>query len=401
MKILFIKPNPAICKQKKYRLSFFEKITAKLNVFSPPLAFPMLAAVTPKFHELKMIDERLHKINFEGKYDIVGISALTNEAIRAYEIADLFRKKKVTVVLGGCHVSARPEEAKKHADCVVIGEAEETWPQLLKDFEKNELKDFYYPLTPVNLSKIPLPNREILNRILVETGVQTSRGCPYACEYCYIGNSPYSRTYRKRSVKTIVKEIENIPQKIIVFYDTSLTIDISHTKSLFKALKDMNKKLICLGNIDVLNKNDEILTLAKEAGCFQWNLGFESVTQKSLNEIGKKTNTVSDYYKIVKKIHEHKMNVHGFFMFGFDHDTKDVFDKTIEFIKKSKMDSADFSILTPLPGTPIFDRFLEQGRILTDNWSKYSYQNNVVFEPKNFFESELLIGFRSFCKEYA
>jgi len=400
MKILFIRPNPDLCQDNKYHLSFVKKLTGRMNVICPPLSFPMLAAVTPKKHSIKLVDERYQNIDFNDDYDIVGITAMTNEITRAYEIADEFRKKGKKVAIGGCHVSALPYEAEQHADSVVVGEADELWPQLLEDFEKGCLKTFYYKKKPVDLSKISAPDRNVIRGIVIINGVQSSRGCPHHCEYCFVGNSSHGRIYRKRPVRNIVEEIKKIPQKIIVFYDTSLTIDINHTKALCKALKGLNKKFIFLGNIDILNRNEELLKLAKEAGCIQWNIGFESVSQRSLNEVKKDTNKVKNYYDAVKKIHCFGMYVHGFFMFGFDNDTKEVFKDTMDFIRKAEIDSVDFSILTPFPGTPLFDKFEKEERILTKDWSKYTYLKNVVFKPKNFSKEELLFEVKKLYEEY-
>jgi len=399
MKILFVKPDYSSGKEYTPHHSFFDRLSFKLFMFQPQITFPVLAAVTPNDYDITMIDEKTHRINFDKKYDIVGISVNTMDAVRAYEIADIFRKKGRTVILGGCHVSALPNEAKQRADSIVIGEAEEIWPRLLKDFEKGELQPYYQAEKPPNPELIPIPKREILNRIFLETGVQTSRGCPYRCKYCYIGNSDHGRTYRKRSLDDVVNEMKKIPQKIIVSYDASLTIDTEHTKSLFKAIKKLHKNLICLGNINMLNKDDELLKISKEAGCIQWNIGFESIAQKSINEVEKNTNAVEDYLKTIEKIHSYGMNVHGFFMFGFDNDNAKIFQNTLDFIKKSKIDSVDINILTPFPGTPIYNELQKQDRILTKDWSNYNY-NNVVFKPKNLTESEIKKGVELIYKDF-
>lgn len=400
MKILFIQPCPHLKGINNSRLPFLYRLAEKIQMLCPPLSFAMLAALTPKEYKITMVDERYDKINFDKNYDLVGITAMTNEVIRAYELADEFRKRGIPVILGGSHVSALPKEAKEHADSVVIGEAEETWPILLKDFEKQELKPFYQQQYPTDPNNIPHPRRDIIKRILIQNGVQTSRGCPYGCKYCFIGNSPEGKIFRKRPIEQVIQEVKKIPQRNIVLYDSSLTIDLDHTKSLFKAIKGLKKSLICLGNINILKKDDELLKLSKEAGCIQWNIGFESVSQQSLNEVKKMTNIVENYCEAIEKIHSYGMNVHGFFIFGFDHDSKEIFEHTWDFIQKSKIDSATFSILTPLPRTPLFDELSQQGRILTRDWSKYGYHKNLVFKAKNFSEVEIREGYKKFIKNY-
>jgi len=400
MKILFIQPSSSTSTDKNSHRSFLDKFVSHINIHTPPLAFPILAAFTPGKHSITMIDERTQKIDFSEIYDLVGITAMTHQAPHIYEIADEFRDRNIPVVLGGCHPSILPEEAKQHADSVVVGEADEIWPKLLNDLENKDLKPFYYQTRPSDLNKLPLPRKDIVNEFYLAGAIQSSRGCPHGCKFCFVSNLGYGRTYRKRSINNIIEEIRNTPQKLLLFYDTSLTIDVNHTKALFKAMKGLNKKFDCLGNVNVLCKDDELLRLSKEAGCIQWSIGFESISQRVLDDIGKTTNKVENYTKVIDKIHEHGMAVHGFFIIGFDSDQKDVFDKTLDFVRTSGLDSADFSILIPFPGTPIFDQYMEEGRILTKDWSKYQYQENVVYKPKNFTEEELLEGVQHVYEAY-
>ena len=396
MKILFIQPDP------DYNNNFILRSLKKNGIPSLTLAFPMLAAVTPKKHSILMIDERFKEINFNTNCDLVGITAITQEVIRAYEIADEFRKRRIPVIIGGWHASALPYEAKQHADSVVIGEAEETWPQLLNDFEKNKLKPFYYSKKPVDLKKIPPPHREILKEKSNTTGIQSSRGCPNGCKFCAVTNSLYGNVFRTRKVDHVIKEIKSLSQKYIMFYDTSLTTDVQHSKYMFREIinENLNKKFICLGNSNILSKDDKLLELSREAGCIQWNVGFESISQEVIDKIGKKTNNIKTYIKTVEKIHKHCMNVNGLFLFGLDGEDQDVFKDTLNFIKKSQLDVASFSILTPFPGTPIYEEFIHDGRILTKDWSKYRYQRNVVFKPESFTREELIQNVRELYTKY-
>jgi radical SAM superfamily enzyme YgiQ (UPF0313 family) len=400
MKILLINPNSSLTSKNNANNPLFNRIKGRFSIISAPLAFPMIAAVTPKHHFVTMLDENYQNIDYNVEYDIVGITTMTPGAPRAYEIADEFRKKNVTVVIGGTHATALPKEAKQHADSIVIGEGEETWPQLLTDFEKGKLKPFYYQTKPVDLNKIPPPRRDIINRSFIAAGVQTSRGCPFKCKYCFYSNSLYGSAYRKRPIEKIVEEIKNIPQKLIIFHDSSFTIDIDYTKNLFKALKGLNKKFICLGNVDVLSKDDELLNLAVKAGCIQWHVGFESLTPLVLDDVGKKTNKVENYLKAVEKIHDHGMNVHGFFMFGFDKESIPAFEETLQFLKNAKLDSADFSILVPYPGTKLYDELIKENRIETKDWSQYNFHNNIVFKPVNKSKEEIVKNMKKLVKTY-
>jgi radical SAM superfamily enzyme YgiQ (UPF0313 family) len=369
-------------------------------MLSPPLCFPTLAALTPLHHSVAMVDERYEKLDVSVQYDLIGITAMTNEAPRAYELADEFRRRGTAVILGGPHVSALPMEAKTHADSVVIGEAEESWPRLLTDFEQGKLQPFYQQQHPTDIRIIPTPNTAFASRHMLIGGVQTTRGCPYGCKFCFIGNSRDGKIFRKRPLDQVVQEIQQSKQRIIMLYDASMTIDLEHTKALFRALRGIHKKFICMGNIDVLAQDDELLRLSKQAGCIQWNIGFESLSQESLDEVMKKTNTVSDYKKAIEKIHSYRMIVRGFFIFGFDHDTPDIFDKTWQFIQQTHLDSANFSILTPFPGTPLFSDLDLQHRILIREWSMYGYQHSPVFKPKLLTETQLMNGYKKIYRSY-
>jgi len=347
------------------------------------------AALTPEKHSVEIVEGNLGNINFNKKYDLVGITCTTLYAYSSYEIADEFRRRGVPVVLGGWHASALPEEAKRHADSVVIGEAEETWPQLLRDVEMGKLKPFYIPERPVDPKLIPHP-RNIYSKLAI-TGIQATRGCPYGCGFCSVTNMKFRRVFRMREIDDVIEEIRSHPGKLFNFQDSSMTINVEYTKQLFRKIKGMNKRFCANGNVNTLGKDDELLKLASEAGCTSWFIGFESICQDSINSIGKKTNRVENYISTIKKIHDYGMIATGSFIFGFDYDTIDIFEKTDKFVNKSEMDAPSAHILTPYPGTPLCERLNSEGRILTRDWSKYNHEN-VVFQPKHMTPEELQIN---------
>ncbi len=281
MKILFIRPCPGLKGIENTGLPFLKRLFTHSHIFPPPLVFPTLAALTPQRHSITVIDEHYEKIDFNEPYDIIGITAMTCEATRAYELADEYRRRGIPVVLGGPHVSTLPTEAKSHADCVVIGEAEESWPHLLHDFENGEVHPFYQQEQPTDLRLLPTLDNSLLTRYMLQGAVQSSRGCINRCAYCSIGNSTNGKMFRTRPVEHIVQEIKNDKHRCITFYASSMTNDPEHTKSLFRALRGLHKQFICIGNIDQLALDDELLRLSKEAGCIQWNIGFESISQES------------------------------------------------------------------------------------------------------------------------
>jgi len=382
MKILLILSSLRI------KHGIFDKLI--YSSFFPSITLEQLISVTPDIYEVESVDERWEDVDLNWNGDLVGISTLTPSANHAYEIADEFRKRGKTVVLGGYHPSALPEEAKQHADAVVIGEAEISWPQLLKDFENGKLKPFYRSET-VDPEMIPSPNRRPQLFPFVGFGtVQATRGCPNRCRYCAIQTVEGSH-FRARSIKKVIEEIKSIPTKRLFFADSSMTTNSSYTKKLFREMKGLNKKFSCYGNINVLHNDDELLYLANEAGCEQWLIGFDSVNQETIRYIGKKSNKVEDYISGVKKIRDYGMTIMGMFVFGFDTDETNVFETTLNTIYKMEIERPVFSILTPFPGTVLFNELEKEGRMLTKDWSKYNIRN-VVFQPKNFSVEQLLNG---------
>jgi radical SAM superfamily enzyme YgiQ (UPF0313 family) len=364
--------------------------------YYPSITLEQLISITPKKYKVEYVDERYRSVDLNWNGSLVGISTLTSNALHAYSIADEFRKKGKTVVLGGYHPSALPEEAIQHADAVVIGEAEISWPQLLRDFENRELKPFYRaPL--VNPKMIPSPRRTPGNFPYIGV-IQASRGCPYQCRFCAINNVEGSR-FRARPIERVIEEIKSLKTGRFMFADSSLTIDKKFTKQLFQEMIGLNKKFSCYGNINVLQDDDELLSLAKKAGCETWLIGFESINQESLLYIGKSSNKVQDYLSAVKKISENEMRIVGLFIFGFDTDTPDIFETTLEAIYEWDLDRAAFAVLTPFPGTELCSELEKEERILTKDWEKYNIRN-VVFQPKNFSVNQLYRGRNTLAKKF-
>jgi len=393
MKILVI--ENVFKKNAKYGI--LEKTILTSFSILPTLYARQIAAITPKKHDVNVLNERYEKIDYNKKYDIIHINYTTSTANRAYEIADKFRKKKTKVVLSGMHASGIPDEAKKHADSVLLGRGEINWLTFLKDYENGEIKEFY---PPEKYGEIKIPPTKIKLPGFVLTGaLEATRGCPYRCEFCPESNMPGGQKYYTRPVEDVVDEIKKMPYKTIMFYDSSLTIKPSYTKELFHQMQGLSKKFFCNGNSDALANDTELVELSKKAGCIGWLVGFESISQQTIDKIGKKTNKVDEYHLTVENLHENKILVIGDFMFGFDSDTKNVFDETLKMIKKLRIDVADFCTLTPFPGTPIYDKLESENRLITKDWSEYSLKN-VVFNPKNMTAEELKNGLRKMYRNY-
>ncbi len=372
-----------------------------LTMFSilPSLYSRRLAAITPKEHTIVLINERYQSIPFDTSPHLVVIHFNTASAYRAYVIADSFRQKKIPVVLCGMHASALPEEALEHADSVLLGRGEANWLTLVNDIEHDRLKKIYPP-EPNQQCSIPIPPTSVFLPGFQLTGaLEATRGCPYQCNFCPESHTPGGHLFFMRPVNEVIEEIRHIPQKTIMFYDLTLTANTTYAKEIFIKMKSLRKKFFCNGNVDALATDEELVRLAHEAGCIAWLIGFESFTQQTISIVGKTTNKVSEYKKAVDLIHSYNMVVIGDFMFGFDTDTPDVFETTMTEIKKLNIDVADFSILTPFPGTPIFQYFSNDKRIITRDWKQYT-MHSVVFQPKHMRPEDLANGVAYMYNEF-
>jgi len=367
----------------------------------PIITLPHIAAITPKKHSIKIVNENYDNLNFDEDVDLVAITTYTMTAPRVYEIADEFRRRGKKVVLGGYHPTALPNEAKLHADSIVLSEAEATWPELLKDVENGKLKTFYDPNPNFDMAEIPAIRRDLIRHNPILGAVQTTRGCPNSCEFCAIGSFCHHGV-KQRPISNVVEEIKQMPNKMFVIHDPHLTVNRKYAQELFKELirQKIHKTWVANGTTNVLGKvDDEFLNLARRSGCVEWFVGFESVSQASLNGIKKTHNKVDDFKKMIKRIHNHGMTVQGGIIFGFDEDTPDIFDTTLEKLHELEIDVLEINILTPYPGTPLYDRLDKEGRIFTKDWSLYN-QVDIVFEPKNMTVDELFSGTRKVAKDF-
>ena len=367
----------------------------------PIITLPHLAGITPRQHTVKIVNENYEDIDFDEPADLVGITSYTMTAPRVYEIADEFRRRGKKVVLGGYHPTAMPQEAIQHADSVVLGEAELTWPEVLHDCERGALKQFYGPNPDFDMAAIPPIRRDLIRQNPMIGAVQSTRGCPNQCEFCAIA-SFCKHEVKQRPVKNVVEEIKQMPNRIFVIHDPSLTVNPAYSRELFKELirQKVHKGWVSNGNSNVLGKVDEeFLELAKKSGCVEWFVGFESVSQASLNGIKKTVNKVEDFKKTIKRLHQHGMAVQGGIIFGFDQDTPEIFDLTLEKMYEWELDVVEINILTPFPGTPLYDRLEQEGRIISKDWKRYN-QVDVVFKPKQMTEKELFEGSRKVAKQF-
>lgn len=360
-----------------------------------PLTLTTLAALIPAdlAAEVTLVDEGIADIDLEYEADLVGISAITGSAPRSYELADFFRRRGLPVVLGGVHPTLMPGEAARHADSVVVGYAEETWPQLLRDFAAGRMAACYRQRPDFSLAhagSVPTPRRDLLPGHLYTTKhtVEATRGCIHQCEFCVVPTAWGGPL--QRPVGDVVAEIRQLGSRQVLFLDLNLIADINYAKELFTALVPLN---ITWGGLATMNIawDDELLDLAARSGCRGLLLGFESLSAGSLAETHKPFNSRHDYYTVVRRLHERKIAIMACFVFGFDSDNRDTFAETVDFIVTAGMDLPRYAILTPFPATPLFQRLKQEGRILTEDWSLYDGQH-VVFQPRQLSVAELLRG---------
>lgn len=384
MKILLILPDARIHK--------IEKGFLHISFREAPLTLTTLAALIPEELDtvVTIVDESVDRIPFNEPFDLVGISCLTGTATRAYKIADTFRKKKTAVVLGGVHVTLCPEEARRHADSIVIGFAEECWPRLLKDFAAGKMNQVYRSETD-DLGRLPEPRRDLQKKLgyMVPNTVFATRGCRGTCDFCSVPAANFG--WNVRPVQDVIREIKNLKSTRFVFNDVSLIEDREYAKKLFEALIPLKKKWGGLATVRI-GEDEELLDLLRRSGCVYLLIGFESVESESLHTIGKRFNSPLHYYNLVRKLHDCGIIIQGCFIFGFDCDSKLVFDKTVQAVYDLKIDIPRYAIYTPYPNTIAFNKLKAENRILHENWQFYDTQH-VVFQPKQMSVAELDRGF--------
>lgn len=368
----------------------------------PSLALANIAALTPAEDKITVVDEQISPVNYNLDVDLVALSVNTSIAKRAYEIADNFRAKGVQVVFGGIHPSLMPEESLKHADSIVIGDADGIWEKLLKDFKDNKLKKKYINNQSRDLKYLPIPKREIFKGMgyITTNFVEATRGCLYSCKFC--STSPfYHHKHRTRPIENVIEDIKRVnsfPNKLIVFTDDNIIGDKEYARRLFKALIPLHIYWGSQSTVDI-GEDEELVKLAAKSGCFGLFIGFESISPDNLKDIGKTHNHIESYKKTIRLLHQNGIGVEGGLMFGFEQDTPRIFKETLTFLKDTNLDSFLSIYLTPIPGTNMYDEFQKQKRLIVDDYSKYDFRH-LVFRPSKMSTKEIYDGVSWITKEF-
>lgn len=359
---------------------------------TPCAALGIIAAYTPSHYDLLLINEQNKEDVYHEDVDLVGFSAMTCQIKRAIEIAKHYRERGVPTVIGGIHATVRPEDVYDHFDATVIGEGDLVWKLLLADFEKGELKKSYKSDVLVDMKNVPPFRHDLLYRkktTLSHAIVQTSRGCPHNCEFCSVTNL-FGNRYRTRPVKNVIEEIAGLKHKFIFFIDDNIMGNHDYAYPLFEKLIPLKKRWVGQASLNLSVKDLQLLKLAKKSGCQGLFIGIESVTKTNPHsKLGSFTlKQISEKLKILR---DHGLIVNTSTIFGFDHDDKYCFEKTVEFLLKNRVAIGNFPNLTPYPGSALFTRFEKEGRMLHYDWEKYN-NHYPTFRLKNLTPEELIAG---------
>ena len=390
MKILFLSPG-----WPKGRL------WGELGFKFPTLSLASLAAVTPHGWDVSFHDDAIRATDFDTDADLIALTAMTAQATRAYQLADTFRSRGKTVVMGGFHASNLPDEALQHVDSVVVGEGELAWPQLLADFQAGRLQRLYRADDLIDTTLIPPARREIFKGSghLFTNTIQTTRGCPFDCEFCSV-TAFYGRKYRKRPVEQVLAELQELRKanSFVFFVDDNIVADRRYSLPLFAGMKGMGLKWLSHAPIDFA-EDQELLKAAGESGCVGMFVGFESLNQDSLAAMGKVTNKAASYKAYAQQFRDNGIGILGSFVMGCDGDTPAVFEQTLRFCEDARLEAAIFPILTPYPGTRVRQRLEAEGRIISNNWQDYDMEH-VTFQPKGMTVQELQNGYDQACRSF-
>ena len=356
----------------------------------PPYSLQILSAVTPADHDVVIYDDYHRPVPTDLDADIGGISVWTAAANRSYHLAGELRANGLPVILGGPHVTLCPDEAQAYADSIVLGEAEGIWPIVLADFQRGQLKKRYVG-EPLPLSATPDADWECVSAsdYVLTASVAASRGCVNNCWFCF-ESSRKGVGFRQRPLGMVLEEISTRSSRVVAFLDNDILADREYAVRLLNALIPMGIQWFGMTTIGAAD-DEALLDLLAESGCRNLYIGFESVNTHCLDEVKKGWNKVENYLRNVRRIHDRDIMVNGSVVFGFDNDSIGVFGHTVAFGIEAKLETATFTILTPYPGTRLYSKLDQEGRILDHDWAHYD-TTRAAYQPRQMSPDELEAG---------
>jgi len=372
-RILLVSPDPNRLGNRPHYIKLAKTLF-------PPLGLLAVAGCTPPEYEVALLDENTTRLDYGAPCDLVGLTACTASAPRAYEIAAGFKKRGKTVVMGGIHATALPEEALRHVDCVGVGEAEGYWPRLLEDWAAGRLEQVYRNETYPSLERMPIPRRDLVrgSAYYLTNTVQTSRGCPYRCSFCSV-HKFFGGRYRMRPVDDVMEEVQGLPRGgPLIFVDDNIFGRRERAAALMERLAPLGFEWFGQASMDTL-QDDDFLSLAGRSGCRLLFVGFESLSEENLSDMNKPFNKPAQAAEIVERLHRHGIGCLGAFIVGLDHDDEGVFERIVQFVTEIHLDAVQIAILVPIPGTDDAERLAE--RIFDHDYAKRD-GSHIVFYPR-------------------
>ncbi len=365
----------------------------KYSLF-PPLGLATLAGYLSPDDDVVITDEHVEQLCLDDEPDLVVIQIYITSARRAYEIADHYRSKGSYVCLGGLHVTSLPDEASIHADTIFLGPGEDIWPQFLEDFRSGSPQK-RYESKHRTLAGLPKIRRDLIkrHRYLVPNSIVVSRGCPHVCDFCYkVAFFQGGRQFYTQTVDAALAEIDRLPGRHLYFLDDHLFGDPRFASALFEGMRGMGRLWQAAGTVKAVIERPDLLQAAFDAGLRSLFVGFETVNASNLSEQRKHQNVGMDYREAANRLHSMGIMVNGSFVFGMDHDGPDVFERTVDWAIDTGIETATFHILTPYPGTALYDRMKDAGRLLHSDWDLYDTRH-TVFRPTLLSPDELEAGY--------
>jgi len=367
---------------------------------APPLGLLVIGALTPPEHRVTIADENVERVRLDDRPDLVGITVKVDTAQRSWEIARRYRERGVKVVFGGIHATACPDENLPHCDALVVGPAEEVWADVLRDARTGFLQSIYHHRGPADLAKMPVPRWELLagKNYLYTNTLVVGRGCPWQCEFCYSSGANFPRGYRMKPVGNVLAEIASLGARHVMFIDDNFIGSPARAARLVEALAPLGLTWHTAVSVDI-GRHEGLLDAMAASGCKSLFIGFETTNPRNLAACGKRQNRVDEYDRTIEAIHARGMMVNASLAFGFDGDTNDVFEDTLDWLVSRKIETMTAHILTPYPGTALHDRLEREGRITDRDLSHYN-TSHVVFRPARMDPGELREGYLWMYREF-